>query len=542
MIDIFDINENTPLYKVIENDKGELVYCDKDNKVIDTNISGWKNKLIKICKIGEMKWGKLKDIFLEKNKNKNHFESSNKLVIGRGEFIPKEEYVINGKYPLYTSSKEQAGFYDYYNFGIENKHSITFPTDNIPTFNINYGYAWAGNVCAYIENHTNFIDSKFLYYYLLCEKQFHSNDYMNKFSLDYLKNNYTIKLPQPHTNKETQEEFSSLEIQKSLSFLIEQSFNKIEEKKETLSSMKMLLKQKKESILENVFMNDIKQSELKDITLYKVVENSEGELEYELDNNGNKIELCPLCNVEFENKYIYTSKEWKKYFNKLLKEKKQIINSKDLINLLDIDKKYCCIQRMGETPSNENDKLIGVDENKIAWFNIANLQLYKKDFIDKTDRIENSISIESFENIKSIKNIPITKNDILVSFKLTVGVSKLYLSNEYSSCNEAIDILTPCKNIYSKYLNKIIGKVYIDNVGNNSLQGGTLNDDIKSKIKIPFPKETQEEISSLEIQKSISFYIEQEFKRIEEQLETIDSMILLLGAAKEEILNEVFKG
>lgn len=200
----------------------------------------------------DIEWEEKEKIFLEKSKNKELFknptkENINKLAIGRGEFVPKEEYIPNGEYPLYTSSKEQAGFYNKYNFGIENEYSITFPTDNIPTFNINYGYAWAGNVCAFIENYTLDIDTKYLYYYLHNEKKHHNNDYMNKFSLEYLQNNYKIFVPKG--NKET----SSLELQKSISLEIETEFNKIEQQLQTIETMKLLIDEAKQEILNTVF-------------------------------------------------------------------------------------------------------------------------------------------------------------------------------------------------------------------------------------------------------------------------------------------------
>lgn len=239
------------LYKMKENDDGELVYCDKDGNELDN----YYDKRIELCRLRDVEFEEKKSPFLEKSKNKIIFTKEikeiNKLGIGRGEFVPKEEYVSNGKYPLYTSSKEKAGNYDKYNFGIENKYSITFPTDNIPTFNINHGYAWAGNVCAFIENYTLDIDTKYLYYYLHNEKRNHNNDYMNKFSLEYLQNNYKIFIPT--MNKETKEEISSLELQKSIAFYIEQEFQKIEKQIKTIDNMILLLGAAKEKILNEVF-------------------------------------------------------------------------------------------------------------------------------------------------------------------------------------------------------------------------------------------------------------------------------------------------
>jgi len=565
MNNIFDINKETKLYKVIENDNGDLVYCDKDSNAIDTSVDGWQNKLVEICNVGDLQWEEVFPL-LEKNKNKDtkiYYKSSG-IIKFDGE---KEYYSTENLKETYLKEPEEIVTY-------ENRPSRANmqPEENIVMFakmkDTNKYLYFTNKINSNLINKAIFstgfsmfkclndIYTKYIYYYIQTNEWI---EYKNNNSTGTTQKgigeeiiNKSIKLPQPY------KEFSSLEIQKSLSFLIEQSFQGIEDKIDKLNTLEVILDKNKESFLDEVFMDDTietknengekvleKTSQLKYDTLFKVMENDIGDLVYDLDKNGDKVELCLLSEIEFEEKFIYTSKDWKKDFNRFLKEKKKITNSKDLINLLNIDKKYCCIQRMGETPSNEDDKLIGVNDNQIAWFNIASLQLFKNNVIKDTKIIEDSILKTKIENITSIKNIPITKNDIMVSFKLTVGVSKLYLSNDYSVCNEAIDVLTPCNNTYSYYLNYIIGDLYLKNVGNNSLQGGTLNDDIKKIISIKFPKqtinkETKELITSLDIQKSLSKYIEETLTEIERKKDNIEKMIMILNKQKDNILNTIF--
>ncbi len=60
--------------------------------------------------------------------------------------------------------------------------------------------------------------------------------------------------------------------------------------------------------------------------------------------------------------------------------------------------------------------------------------------------------VDKNNNGKSEKLIPIKRNDILISFKLTVGSMKIYNSDEVAYCNEAIDILTIKKECFNKYI------------------------------------------------------------------------------------------
>jgi len=273
MDNIFDINEETKLYKVIENDNGDLVYCDINGNSIDTNGVGWQNKLVEICKVGDVKFEESDSLDIIFNKN-------NKSGIGATSNI-------DGNFNFYVCSDNIKT----HNESVSNSESIIISTGGslslhyIDNFIAKKGYSYSNDVFV-LTNKDKEIDLKYSYYYLssiteyINKISFKNSKYtgIGHFTNEHLKM-ISIKLPQPYTNKDTQpyKEFSSLDIQKSLSFLIEQSFQDIEDKIDKLNTLEVILDKNKESFLDEVFMdmkdedgNKIKFEEKKLIELNKI--------------------------------------------------------------------------------------------------------------------------------------------------------------------------------------------------------------------------------------------------------------------------------
>jgi hypothetical protein len=218
----------------------------------------------------------------------------------------------------------------------------------------------------------------------------------------------------------------------------------------------------------------------------------------------NKINL-KLSDIEFETKRIISS------------------NSTETI----------CIKRMGFTPECD----AGGDIN---WFTVGDLSKTNSMIIDvpetksmtTIDLIKNKVS----EN--SGKFPPIKKGDVLVSFKLTVGVVKIYNSELPAYCNEAIDILTPNENINSYYL-AYNCKVEYPKYGERTNNGITLNDDHKKLIEINIPKDN-DKFSSLEIQKIIVDFTENYLLKINTMKSATDKLKTIIAAHSQTIIYKTF--
>jgi hypothetical protein len=101
-----------------------------------------------------------------------------------------------------------------------------------------------------------------------------------------------------------------------------------------------------------------------------------------------------------------------------------------------------CTKRMGFTPDTS-------DIGDVPWFTVGDLSKVDGLYInipitkDKTTMDLIKAKVDARGTGRSEKLIPIKKGDVLVSFKLTVGTTKIYNSDDPAYCNEAIDILTP---------------------------------------------------------------------------------------------------
>ena len=227
----------------------------------------------------------------------------------------------------------------------------------------------------------------------------------------------------------------------------------------------------------------------------------------------------------FDNDFVELFKRWQKKENKYLDFDIGKVKFEIKRILSDNPKEVICKKRMGFTPKREKN-------GDINWFTIKDLTNVKGLFIDEPNTIEKTTmelvrqKVDKNNTGKSEKLIPIKKGDILVSFKLSVGIVKIYNSDKISYCNEAIDILTVNDGIYNKYV-AYNCMIEYPKYSKNTNNGQTLNDDDKKKIKIYIPKSItikSKEYSSYDIQKIIVEFLEYQFnisKKYREQLQYI---------------------
>ncbi len=178
-----------------------------------------------------------------------------------------------------------------------------------------------------------------------------------------------------------------------------------------------------------------------------------------------------------------------------------------------------CKKRMGFTPKTSST-------GTINWFLVKDLSQVKGLYIDVPNSLKKTTvdfikqQVDKNNTGKSEKLIPIKKGDILISFKLTVGVVKIYNSDEPLYCNEAIDILTVNNEVSNRYVAYNCMLEY-SKYGTRTNNGITLNDDDKKKIKIFVPKDL-ENYSSLEIQEIIADFIEAMQNKIQKEFDRMD--------------------
>ncbi len=200
----------------------------------------------------------------------------------------------------------------------------------------------------------------------------------------------------------------------------------------------------------------------------------------------------------------------------------------------DNEKESVCHKRMGFTPKRD---LTG----NINWFTVGDLTKVDGLFIDNPNTKEKTTSISIKEAIdknstgKSEKLEPIKKGDILISFKLTVGITKIYNSDDIAYCNEAIDILTVKDGYYNKYIAYVCMLEY-PKYAQKTNNGYTLNDELKKNIPILIPKGRNSLLIQEAIVEFIDYYksILQEYKKFNEIAKKIDEFYKAL-------LNKIFK-
>ncbi len=161
-----------------------------------------------------------------------------------------------------------------------------------------------------------------------------------------------------------------------------------------------------------------------------------------------------------------------------------------------------CTKRMGFTPNKDNN-------GDINWLSVSDLTKNSNLMIEKPNTKEKTTMALIKEKVseKSDKFAPIKKGDVLVSFKLTVGLVKIYNSDLPAYCNEAIDILTPFENEITSVFLAYNCMMEYSKYGEKTNNGVTLNDEHKKQIVIQVPK-AYKTYSSLDIQNMIVSFIE----------------------------------
>lgn len=200
----------------------------------------------------------------------------------------------------------------------------------------------------------------------------------------------------------------------------------------------------------------------------------------------------------------------------------------------DDPKELVCSKRMGFTPTRD-------PEGNVNWFTVADLNSFK-DLTIKNPITKEKTSLEKVKKAvgeKSVKFKSIEKGDVLVSFKLTVGVTKIYDSDEIAYCNEAIDILTPNEKVTSEYLalNCMVEYPKYGSITNN---GKTLNDDHKKEIEIKVPKDS-EKLSSIQIQEILVEFISNYLNRVNHNRRVADKLERQIAEYRETYLKLFFK-
>lgn len=198
-----------------------------------------------------------------------------------------------------------------------------------------------------------------------------------------------------------------------------------------------------------------------------------------------------------------------------------------------------CKKRMGFTPKKD-------PKGNINWFTVADLNAVDGMFIQEPDTKE-KITIDLVKEAVDKKNTgnsekltPIRRGDILVSFKLTVGVVKIYNSDELAYCNEAIDIISVNNGMFNQYVayNCIVEYPRYGTQTNNGL---TLNDESKKEIQIMVPQST-DQYTSLEIQKIMVEFIKAFNLWKSKILDLTNSINRKCDVIDNAFLNETFQG
>lgn len=193
-----------------------------------------------------------------------------------------------------------------------------------------------------------------------------------------------------------------------------------------------------------------------------------------------------------------------------------------------------CRKRMGFTPD-------VVADGTINWFSVSDMTKTQGFYIDRPNTKKKTTLdlIKQKVSENSDKYEPIKRGDVLVSFKLTVGVVKIYDSDLPAYCNEAIDILTPNKGIDSAYLAYNCVVEY-PKYGERTNNGFTLNDEHKKQISILIPKST-DAYTSLELQQIIVEFMELCFKKMEEKRKIADKLQNLYNKHTQLLIQKTFK-
>lgn len=402
---------------------------------------------------------------------------------------------INGL-PVYDASPNINTFVD------ENKflNEVFEVEDNL---NPDISFASEGNSSAganfiihkdkyFINNHrivmkfTKKYYSKYIYYNIFKMKEKYA------FKRGYIPSQKELKrlnivIPIP---KDLNKIYTSFKIQEAIVAFLEDAFNEIEKMREFFDKRYALIEKLDKVLISSTFMKEYVK-----VSFSKYAK--ENDIGFDIED------------IEFEIKRVHS-------------------DNKDEV---------VCQKRMGFTPENSAD-------GTINWYSVRDLGKVKGLYIQRPNTVKKTTmnlikqAVDKNNTGKSEKLIPIIKGDILISFKLTVGVVKIYNSEKPAYCNEAIDILTVndgCDNRYVAYNCMLEYPKY----GTKTNNGVTLNDDDKKLIQIFVPKDL-ENYTSLEIQKIIADFIEEKQNKIQDEFDKMDKAYNLLERLHKAYLARTF--
>jgi hypothetical protein len=274
--------------------------------------------------------------------------------------------------------------------------------------------------------------------------------------------------------------YTSVKLQQSIAKNIEDKKQKIKEKYKILTTMELLCHERIENIKKNFFVNEING---------------------EISING---QIVQLKEINFRKVKLYSD------------------NTK---------KEFIANKRMGTSEVKESF----LENDLVNWYTIRDLNshvgLYIKE--PKTSALISQSKMEkTFPN--SNKKIPIQKDDILISFKQTIGITKIYDTDNPSYCSEAIDILTIVdkKKYYNDYIALLLKEEYLKYVQQN-VGSTTLNDKLKNKIFLPIPYHNS--FDSYLLQQEIFKYINGKTEEIHSNLINIKNLRNILKKAEESL-------
>lgn len=299
----------------------------------------------------------------------------------------------------------------------------------------------------------------------------------------------TIQLP-----KDLSEKYTSFNIQKAIVEFLDYQKEQTEILRKKMTSMQEKVYKTDKAVLSKIF-------EMKDSFIIQQFNKWAQLKSYKIDGN----------NIQFDIKRIIAD------------------NPEDTV----------CKKRMGFTPT--RDPL-----GDINWFTVADLNAVDSMYINKPDTKEKTTidlvkqTVDKNNTGKSEKLIPIQKGDILVSFLLTIGITKIYNSNKPAYCNQAIDIISPKDGYDNEYIAYNCILEY-PKFGEEQALGTNLNDDSKKDIQIMIPKST-EQYTSLEIQKIIIEFFEAFNLWKNQILDLSNSIKTKCDVMDNAFLNEIFKG
>jgi type I restriction enzyme S subunit len=390
-----------------------------------------------------------------------------------------------GQYPYYGAS----GIIDYIDDYIYDGKYLIVSEDGenlrarkTPIAFFANGKFWVNNHAHIIRGKKNLLDDKYLKYFIDSNKLYNyiSFSAQPKLSQTNLKK---ILIPIP---KDLNKFYSSYKIQEAIVEFLEYSFDMIEQIRKNVDRKYELYERLNKALIPSVFIKD-----------YVKVAFGRYAKEHGIGFD--------ITDIEFTIKRIHS----------------------------DSPEEVVCKKRMGFTPKTSAN-------GDINWFRVEDLNSIKGLYIEKPNTIKKTTidNVIAKNGKTSSKNTPIQKGDILVSFLATPGIVKIYDSDEVSYCNQAIDILTPNKNIDKRYL-AYNCMVEYPKYGKKQTMGTNLDNSEKMKIEIYIPKDL-ENYTSIEIQKIIADFIEYTENRIQKEFDKMDKVYDALNRLHKTYLARTF--